>query len=203
MLRKALLPTLMAACALAGACSRAPSVRIEGHPVDGTRPTLWLLRCIADGFVAPVKTQWKLAVGVKPVGGNVPLDESTTIVQPPERMPAWAQCTVTGADGTSTHAVHSLTPIAIGAAPTTAKVGELLLVRGSGFGNEPNRGDGVWLVPPWGRALAADATCKRATWSDAAVSACVPAAARGRTWSVRVQSADTLAIAPKPLVVAP
>jgi len=35
------------------------------------------------------------------------------------------------------------------------------------------------------------------------VSACVPAAARGKSWLVRVQSNETLVSAPKPLVVAP
>lgn len=203
MMRSALLHTFVAACCVAGACARAPSVRVEAHPVDGTRPPEWALRCLYEGFVPPVKTQWKFPSGVKQIGWGVPQDEPIELVQPPERQPTWAQCTVTGADGTSTHAVHSLVPIAIGAAPTTAKVGELLIVRGAGFGSEPNHGDGLYLVPSWGRALVADATCKGASWSDATVSACVPPAARGRTLSVRVQSAETLAVAPKPLVVAP
>jgi hypothetical protein len=58
-------------------------------------------------------------------------------------------------------------------------------------------------VPAWGAAVVADASCKGAAWSPAAVSACVPAAARGRTFAVRVQANEELASAPKPLVVAP
>ena len=203
MLRSALLPILVAACCVAGACSRAPSVRVEAHPVEGTHPAQWALRCVADGLKPPVKVQWRFPAGVKQIGWGVPQDEPVELVQPPERQATWAECAATGSDNVLVRATHSLVPIAVGAAPATAKAGELITVRGSGFGATPNLDDRIWLVPPFGRAFSADASCKGATWSDAAVTACVPAAARGRSWQVRVQAADTLAIAPKPLVVAP
>ena len=73
-------------------------------------------------------------------------------MQPPERNVSWAECTATGADGVVLHASHALEPIAISAAPATAKVGELIAVRGGGFGPSANPEDAVWLVPPWGTA---------------------------------------------------
>ena len=178
-------------------------MRVEGHVVEGTRPPQWALRCLADGLKEPVKLQWRFPAGVKQIGGGAPQDEAIELVQPPERNISWAECAATGADGVTVRASHALEPIAIGAAPTTARVGELITVRGGGFGPTANPDDAVWLVPPWGHALAADATCKGAVWGDAAVSVCVPKEARGRTWLVRVQSSETLATAPKPLVVAP
>ena len=200
-MRSALFQILLAACLFAGACARVPSVRVEAHAVEGTRPTLWALRCFADGLKPPVKLEWKLSAGVKPVAGG-PQNEPVDFVQPPGNS-AWAECAATGADGKVARATHALAPIALTAAPATAKPGELITVRGAGFGPSPNADDQVWLVPPFGRAFAADASCKGAAWSDTLVSACVPAAARGRTWQLRVQAADTLAIAPKPLTVAP
>jgi len=179
-------------------------VRIEARPVDGTRPAQWLVRCFADGLKAPVTLLWRFPAGVKQIGGAVPRDEPTALVQPPDRGPSWAECEATGSDGVPVHANHPLAPIAAGAGPVTARAGDLVTVRGSGFGPSPNPGDAVWLVPPGpGRALVADARCKGASWSELAVSVCVPTAARGRTWQVRVQAAETLATAPKPLVVAP
>ncbi len=177
-------------------------MRVEAHPVDGTRPTLWALRCFADGLPPPVKLQWRLSSGVKPVAG-APQDEPVDFVQPPGQMPAWAECAATGADNKVVRATHSLTPIAIGAAPAVAKAGELITVHGGGFGPGANADDQMWLVPAWGRAVAADSSCKGALWNDTTVSACVPGAARGRTWQLRVQATGALAIAPKPLVVAP
>ncbi|HEY2747004.1 MAG TPA: hypothetical protein VGL86_20415 [Polyangia bacterium] len=201
-LRSALFPILVAACCVAGACTRVPSVRVEAHAVEGTRPTLWALRCFADGLPPPVKLSWRLSPGAKPVAG-APQDEPVDFVQPPGRDVAWAECAATGADNKTVRATHSLVAIAVNAAPAAAKAGALVTVRGSGFGPWANADDRLWLVPPWGRAFAADSSCKGAAWTDAAVTACVPAAARGKSWQLRVQAADTLAIAPKPLVVAP
>jgi hypothetical protein len=101
------------------------------------------------------------------------------------------------------HATRSLLAPAISAAPVAAKVGELVTVRGSGFGPEPIAGDGVWLVPARGASRVAEATCKGAAWSDTAVSACVPPSARGGVWQLRVQAGGELALAATPLSVAP
>ena len=134
----------------------------------------------------------------------MPSDEPTALVQPPELGASWAECAATGADKVVARAAHSLTPLAITAAPATAKVGELVTVRGSGFGPAPAGGDGIWLVPPGrGTARPADAACKGAAWSDAVVSACVPSSARGAGWQLRVQVGDELALAPRQLMVAP
>jgi len=203
MLRSALFPILVAACCVAGACTRVPSVRVEAHPVDGTRPTQWALRCYTSGLREPVKVQWRFPAGVKQIGWGVPQDEPVELVQPPDKQTTWAECAATGADNTVVRATHSLLPIAVASAPVTAKVGELITVRGSGFGPSANVEDHLWLMPSWGRAFAADSSCKGAGWNDGAVSACVPPMARGRSWQLRVQAADTLALAPKPLVVAP
>jgi hypothetical protein len=203
MLRSALHHLLLiAACSFAGACSRAPSLRVEAHALDGTRPPQWVLRCAARRLKEPVKYQWRFPPGVKQIGWGTPQDEPTELVQPPETNATWGECTATGADGVVLRASHSMVPPSVSAAPATAKVGELIVVRGAGFGPAPSREDGIWLVPSWGAALPSDA-CKGASWGEAAVSACVPAAARGKTWLVRVQSNETLVTAPKPLVVAP
>ena len=161
-----------------------------------------MLRCRADGLKRPVKHHWRLPAGVRQIGWGVLDDEANELVQPPERQAAWAECTATGDDGVVVRATHSLVPLAVTAAPTTARPGELITVRGAGFGPSASDGDAIWLVPAFGPSLRATA-CKGAAWSEAAVSACVPPAARGRTWQVRVQSNEELAAAPKPLVVAP
>ena len=191
----------MVACA-AGACARTPSVRIEGHALDGPRPPQWVLRCRADGLKPPVKYQWRFPSGVKQIGWGSLQDEANELVLPPENAATWAECAATGSDGVAVRATHSLVPLSVSAAPATAKVGELVVVRGAGFGPSPSEGDGIWLVPPWGAALPAD-NCKGAAWGEAAISACVPAAARGRAFQLRVQAKEQLAIAPRPLVVAP
>jgi len=175
---------------------------VEAHRLDGPRPPQWVLRCRAAGLKAPVTYHWRFPAGVKQIGWGAPQDEPDELVQPPPSPPTWAECAATGADGVVLRAAHSLVPIAVSAAPATAKAGELITVRGAGFGPAPSGGDGIWLVPAWGAALPAD-NCKGAAWGEAAVSACVPAAARGRTFELRVQSNEELAIAPRPLVVAP
>ena len=205
-LRAALsLPALVVACCAAGACARAPapSVRVEARRLDGPRPPQLVLRCHADGLKPPVKLQWRFSAGVRQIGAGAPTDEAVALAQPPERGVAWAECAATGADGVVVRGSHSLSPLLIGAAPATAKPGELVTVHGGGFGPALGDGDGLWLVPRWGRALPADSSCKGAAWGETAVSACVPEAARGRTFALRVQTVDGLAIAPRPLVVAP
>jgi hypothetical protein len=177
-------------------------VRVEAHRLDGPRPPQWVLRCRADGLEPPVKYQWRFPAGVKQIGWGSLQDEANELVQPPDKPAAWGECTATGSDGVAVRVSHSLVPLAVSAAPVTAKAGELITVRGAGFGPSASGEDGIWLVPPWGRALRA-VDCKGAAWSEAAVSACVPAGARGRTFALRVQSNESLALAPKPLVVAP
>ena len=178
-------------------------MRVEAHALDGTRPPEWVLRCRADGLKPPVKTQWRFPAGVKQIGWGVPQDEPAELVQPPELVPAWGECTATGDDKRSVRATHAMVPLSVTAAPERAKVGELVTVRGTGFGPAAAGEDGVWLVPAWGAALVADATCKGAAWTPVSVSACIPAAARGRTFAVRVQANEELATAAKPLAVAP
>jgi len=178
-------------------------VRVEAHALDGPRPPQWVFRCRADGLKPPVKYQWHFPPGVKQIGWGVPQDEPFELVQPPENAPAaWGECTATGDDKRSARAVHAMVPLAISAAPVTAKVGELITVRGSGFGPSSSGEDGIWLVPAWGAAIVADSSCKGATWTPTSVSACVPPAARGRTFAVRVQVNEELASAKTPVVVA-
>jgi hypothetical protein len=178
-------------------------VHVEAHALDGTRPAQWVFRCRADGLKPPVKYQWRFPAGTKQIGWGVPQDEPYELVQPPEAVAAWGECTATGDDKKSARAAHATVPLSVTAAPATAKVGELITVHGAGFGPASAGEDGIWLVPAWGAAVIADASCKGAAWSPAAVSACVPPAARGRTFGVRVQANEELAPAPKPLVVAP
>jgi hypothetical protein len=203
MLRAALLPQLLFLALLASACSRAPVVRVEAHRLDGPRPPQVALRCRVEGGKAPLKYQWRFAAGVKQIGWTPPSDEPVVLVQAAEPVAGWAECAATIDDKLILRAAHSLAPLTVSAAPATAKVGELVTVRGSGFGPSPGGGDGIWLVPSRGAARLADHACKGATWADAAISACVPASARGAAWQLRVQSGGELAGAPKPLTVAP
>ncbi len=178
-------------------------MRVEAHRLDGPRPPEWVLRCRAEGLTPPVKYQWRFPAGVRQIGWGNLQDEPNELVQPPENAATWGECAATGAAGVVLRVTHSLVPLSVAAAPVSAKAGELVTVRGAGFGPSPSGGDGIWLVPASGAALPADATCKGAAWGEAAIAACVPAAARGRTFQLRVQSNDELALAPKPLVVAP
>ncbi|MGZ3440786.1 MAG: hypothetical protein ACXVDD_14785 [Polyangia bacterium] len=203
MLRAALFSHLLLTTLVAGGCSRTPSVRVEARRLDGPRPPQVSLRCRATGLKPPVKYQWRFPAGVRQIGWGVPQDEPTELVEPPASGVAWAECAATGDDKKTVRATHSLAPLAVSAAPARAKVGELVTVRGSGFGPSPNEGDGIWLVPRFGAARAADVACKGASWSEVALSACVPPSARGASWQLRVQAAGELAVAAQPLVVAP
>lgn len=175
-------------------------MHVEAHPLDGTRPQLWFCRCRAEGLKAPVKYQWRFAPGLKPVA-NGPQDEPFALVQP--GLAGWVECTATGDDKVSARAAHATLPLTVSAAPVAAKVGELITVRGVGLAPTAANEDGIWLVPARGAAIVADSSCKGASWTPLAVSACVPAAARGRTFAVRLQANEELASAAKPLVVAP
>lgn len=203
MLRAALLLPLLFVALLASACARTPTVRVEARRLDGPRPPQLLLRCRVDGAKGLIKYQWRFSAGVKQIGWSVPSDEATALVQPAEPAAGWAECAATIDDKLTLRAAHSLAPLTIATAPPTAKAGELVTVRGGGFGPLPGDGDGIWLVPRRGAALPADHACKGATWNETVMSACVPASARGAAWQLRVQVGAELALAPKPLTVAP
>jgi hypothetical protein len=188
-------------------CAGSPSARITERRLDGPRPAQAIIRCVIDGRLAPpVKIIWKLHPDVKQIGWDVPsLDETALLVQIPDRGPAWAECVAWGRDGVTVKAERALTPPAIASAPAKVKAGELVTVRGSGFGRVRGDGDGIYLVPPWGAARPLDSACKGAAWSDASVSGCLSpslaASLPAGPLELRVQAADELARAPQPLVV--
>ncbi|MDB4969590.1 MAG: hypothetical protein JWN44_5279 [Myxococcales bacterium] len=197
-MRAALLLTVI----LVGGCTRAPSAYITQRRLDGPKPPQIMLRCRTTGLEAPVKFAWRFAAPVKQVGWNVPVDETAILVTVPEppQLPLWAECTATGAGNVEARASRALVAPVVAAAPVAARSGELVSVRGSGFGPSRNADDGVWLVPGWGRARPLDHACKGASWSDALVSACVPPSSGGK-WQVRVQAGGELAIWPTPMAV--
>ena len=75
-----LLFTLM----LGGGCAQPPSAHIEVRRLAGPRPAQVALRCAAEGVRGPRELRWKLAPGVRVVGGNVPQDEPQLLVTLPE-----------------------------------------------------------------------------------------------------------------------
>jgi hypothetical protein len=164
-------------------------------------------RCEADGVKAPRELRWKLAPGVRVVGGNVPLQEPAlllTVGDPAPAAGAWAECTVTGKDGTIVKATASLLPPRIGGVmPVKTRAGaprQLVTVRGNGFSPIRGNTDALYFVA--GKTVvAADHACAGAAWSDQAVSACVPAALPAGSWQLRVQAGEALALAPAPLQV--
>lgn len=190
--------------ALVVGCSRPPAATVEVRHLDGPRPPEWAARCRADGLAPPIAYQWKLAPTVRAVGWNPPLDQPALLVEiphPDPRVAAWVECTVVGADRAQARGAASLNPPSVSAAPATAKPGELVTVRGSGFGVARNADDALWWVPAWGAARVADHACKGAAWSDAAVSACAPSTLGAGEWQLRVQASGSLALAPAPLKV--
>jgi hypothetical protein len=188
---------------LAGGCRRAPSVRIEARRLDGPRPTQVALRCRASGLARPIKYTWKFSAGVKTIGWSVPTDEPVTLVQPPDAGAAWAECAAAGNDGVIVRALHALAPPLVAASPPSARAGQLIAVRGSGFGSARNEDDAIWLVPSWGRARPADHACKGAAWTDGNITACVPATLPPGRWQLRVEAGGELAGAATPLEVTP
>jgi hypothetical protein len=198
-------PALMLSALLLGGCTRTPLAHISQRRLDGPRPPQVMLRCRVSGLVPPIKYTWRFAPSLKQVGWNVPVDESVmlmTVPDAPMGQAPWAECTAVGAGNVEVRASRALVSPAVTAAPLVARGGELINVRGSGFGPARNRDDAVWLVPAWGRARALDHACKGAVWTDSQVMACVPTSLTG-TWRLRVQAAGELAIAPMPVKVAP
>jgi hypothetical protein len=189
---------------LLGGCTRTPFAHITQRRLDGPRPPQVMLRCRVSGLVPPIRYAWRFAPAVKQVGWQVPVDESVMLMTVPDSpaQAAWAECTATGAGNVEVRAARALVAPVVTAAPVSARGGELVSVRGSGFGPSRNRDDAVWLVPAWGRARPLDHGCKGATWSDSHVSGCVPPSLSG-TWQLRVQAAGELAIAALPVKVAP
>jgi hypothetical protein len=184
-------------------CSRAPDGEISLRRLEGPRQPHFVLRCEVQDLQPPIHYQWRFSPSVKTVG-NVPTTEAATLVSAPEPPSGlFAECTATDANNRMVQRSRALAVPAIGAAPASARVGELISVRGSGFGPSRNPGDALWFVPPRGAARAADHACKGASWADAVITACVPPSVRGGRWQLRVQAADDLGLAPTPTAVAP
>ena len=176
--------------------------------VDGPRPPQWaaaLPRRRAEG--AGEVCSGASRAGVKQIGWGVPQRRG-------DRAGAAARARrhlgrVRGHRRRRRHRCARRTrsaPIAIARrAGDGARSGELITVRGGGFGPSANaRRRRVARAAVGPRASPPMHACKGAAWSDAVVSACVPAAARGRSWQLRVQvGGDARRGAPKPLVVAP
>jgi hypothetical protein len=199
---------------LGGGCAQPPSAHIAARRLTGPRPAQVALRCDAVGVRGPREVRWKLAPGVRVVGGNVPQDEPQLLVTLPEPLPpagVWAECTIAAAGAAAgsqgailARATRSLVPPRIAQVmPLQTRANglhELVTLRGYGF--SPIRGNQNAIYFVAGRkAIAADHGCAGATWSDQAVSACVPAAVTAGEWQVRLQTDDALALAPAPLVV--
>lgn len=180
------------------ACAPTPSARISVRRLDGPRPPQLWARCRADGLKPPIKYQWRLAPGVKPIGWGPPADEPTVFVQLPDGAGSWVECAASGEGGVTARAAASLVPPAIRSAPAAVKAGDVVTLSGVGFGPSRNDDDALWFVPAFGAARAADHACKRASWSDTAVSACVPPALDAGPWQLRVQASGALALAPAP-----
>lgn len=185
---------------LLGGCSRPPAAYLAVRRLDGPRPQQLLLRCRVDGLKPPIKYVWRVAPEVRPIFSA---DEPTLLVQlGPTPVAPWAECTATAEDKVTARAARALASPTISASPSSAQPGQLLTVRGSGFGPARDPSSAIYFVPGWGRARAADHECKGASWSDAAISACVPRALAAGQWQLRVQAVDELAIARAPVVVA-
>jgi hypothetical protein len=200
-----LLPLSLGLSLVGLGCSRAPAAHISVRRLEGPRPPQVLARCRVEGLARPIQYQWKLAPGVRAVGWNAPLTEATVLVQLADNTSgnAWAECSATGGDQRTARATASLVPPRIAGAPikTTARPGELVAVRGGGFGPVRSDGDGLYFVSPRGDVHAADRGCAGASWSDAVVSACVPPSLAAGSWQLRVQAGEELALLATPLVV--
>jgi hypothetical protein len=187
---------ILSALLLAG-CTRPPAAHVAVRRLDGPRPPQVVARCRVDGLKPPIKYQWRLAPGVKQVGWTPPADEPTVLVQLPEPMgaPVWAECVASGEGGVTVRAGASLIAPSISVATTAVRAGDVVTVRGAGFGVTRNDDDALWFVPRFGAARAADHACKQASWSDTVVSACAPASLPVGEWQLRVQAAGALALA--------
>jgi hypothetical protein len=200
---RAALRLLVLVAASTGGCHRPPHARIAVRRLDGPRPPQAEVRCLVDGLGAHPTYQWKLSPGLRGVGWNVPTDEPWLLVQlqgdsaPPGG--SWAECDAADDAGRAARAAVSLFAPVIGSWPRTlvGRAGELVTVRGSGFGPARGDDDQLYFVGPRRAPFPADFACKGASWSDAAVSACVPAGGLGAgAWTLRVQASGALGLAP-------
>ncbi len=185
------LPLLVAAAAATApprGCARPLRASVEVARLDGTRPEQAILRCRADGGRAPLTFLWKLGPGVQRGYYSMPLDEPTLLVN---AASGGVTCSVADAAGQTATAEATLGPMAIARASAPPAVATVT-VDGSGFGA---MGGTVWLKTAAGALVRADAACKGATWSDARVVVCRPAAAQGALGEVRVESSGRLAVA--------
>lgn len=191
---------LVAAIALASlGCGRAaPRARIEVTRLPDTRPPMAIARCLTSGLRPPIRYLWTLGRELRQWGWRVPHDEEALMLTVPASPGAGAglACRAIDATGTVADAASSLAPITILAVRPPVTPAAPLTVEGRGFGAQRAAGDGVWLVPPRGPALAADPGCKGGSWSDTRIVACLPPEARGRTLEVRVESRGRLAAGP-------
>lgn len=173
-----------------------PRARLSLERLPGT--ALATARCLSSGLGAPIHFDWALGPGLKQWGYGAPKDEAALMVALPTtpRGALTIACTATGSAGKKVEAFGSFDPIVIRAVHPPSAMSPLLTVEGSGFGQAPYFGDGLYLVPVRGRALIADTACPGGKWSDALVRGCVPREAGGRRLQVRLESAGRLGIAP-------
>src|SRR5438309_897825 len=139
---------LLLSAILVGGCSRPPAAQITQRRLDGPRPPQVMLRCRTTGLEPPVKYAWRFAAPVKQVGWLVPVDEQAFLVTVPDPppQPLWAECTATGGGNVEVRASRALVAPSVKGAPARARAGELVSVRGEGFGPSRSTGDAVWLV---------------------------------------------------------
>src|SRR5581483_11593151 len=177
--------------ALLAGCG-APRARIAVERLPGTRPELVLLRCQAIGLKKP-KYEWTIGSSVHQVGWGAPRDEAALFVSLDKGAPAnlSVSCRASEEGGRSLEASTSLAPIAIKSASAPKRAGDLVVVEGSGFGAKPLDGDALWLIPPRGNRVPLDHACKGASWTDAKITACLPAQPPGR-YELRLQSGGRL-----------
>jgi hypothetical protein len=176
----------------------APRARIAVERLPGTRPELVVLRCQALGLKKP-HYDWTFGASVHQVGWGAPRDEAALFVSLDKGPPALLSVSCRASEekeqgGRSVDAATSLAPIVFKSATAPKRIGELVVVEGSGFGGKPLDGDALWLIPPRGDRLALDHGCKGAAWTDAKITACLPPQPQppGR-YELRLESGGRLA----------
>jgi hypothetical protein len=190
-----------------GGCDRPPTARLSVRRLDGPRPPQVVVRCLADGLKRPLTYRWTFSPGVKPGGWSAPTDEPALLLQLPDVSPPggeWATCDVASDDKRSLRATASLLPPHISDVPRAVRArggGDVVTVRGSGFGSVRGPADGVFLASGAGKLVAADHACAEAAWSEQSVSACVPPSLPAGPWQLRLQVGDELALATAPLLL--
>jgi hypothetical protein len=185
-------------------CAGRPSARITQEKLDGPRPTQVLVRCLADGLKPPVRIAWQMQRDVKQIGWGVPSeDEPALLVQVPDREGgAWVSCVAFDARGNFAKAARSVIAPSVASAPAKVKPGDVVTLRGAGFGPARGADDAVFVVPPWGATTRLDHACKQAAWNDGVIVACAPPSLATGNYELRVQAGGSLARAPAPIVVA-